>query len=83
MSKSVTVRLNDGDYEKIKAAAQSENRTISNFIETHVLAEVLEKNFVDDEEMTFYHSDKDFLKNIKSSMKDIKNGKYKIEYCCN
>ncbi|MES0489988.1 MAG: hypothetical protein ABUK01_08360 [Leptospirales bacterium] len=80
MSKTVTVRLEDTDYDKIKSAAQSENRTISNFIETHLLSEVLEKNYVDDEEMAFYNSDKEFLKNIKSSMNDIKNGKYKIVY---
>lgn len=80
MSKTVTVRLEDVDYEKIKSAAQSENRTISNFIETHLLSDILEKNYVDPEEMAFYNSDKEFQKNIKSSMNDIKNGKYKIVY---
>lgn len=78
MAKTITVRLDDTDYEKVKLAAKSENRTISNFIETHLLTDILEKNFVDEDEMAFYNSDKDFLKNIKSSMADIKNGRYKI-----
>jgi len=80
MSKTITVRLNDEDYEKVKSAAKSENRTISNFIETHVLHDILENNFVDDEEMASYKADKELLANIESSMNDIKNGKYKIVY---
>ena len=80
MSKSITVRLSDEDYEKVKSAATSENRTISNFIETRLLSDILEKNYADPEEMASYHSDDELLKNIKSAMSDIKKGNYKVVY---
>ena len=34
MSKTVTLRIEEGLYKKIKSHAISENRTLSNFIET-------------------------------------------------
>lgn len=80
MSKSITVRLSDEDYEKVKSAATSENRTISNFIETRLLSDILEKNYADSEEMASYHADDELLKNVKSAMSDIKKGNYKVVY---
>lgn len=37
MSKTVTIRLDEESYAKIKAAAQADNRPISNFLETAAL----------------------------------------------
>ena len=37
MSKTVTLRLNDDTYAKFRAFAESDNRSLSNFIETSAL----------------------------------------------
>ena len=47
MSKTVTVRIDDTTYKKIKSAAEAERRTISNFIEYATLSYVERGAFVD------------------------------------
>ena len=78
MAKTVTVRVDDTTYKRIKSAAESERRTISNFIEYATMAYVESSTFVDDQEMKDIVGDKDLLKNLKKSMDDIKRGNYRI-----
>ena len=78
MAKTVTVRVDDTTYKRIKSAADSERRTISNFIEYATMAYVESSTFVDDQEMKDIASDKVLLKNLKKSMDDIKRGNYRI-----
>jgi uncharacterized protein (DUF1778 family) len=33
MAKTITIRIDDGTYQRIRATAESEKRTISNFME--------------------------------------------------
>jgi uncharacterized protein (DUF1778 family) len=78
MAKTITVRVDDSTYKKIKTAADSEKRTISNFIEYATLSYVENSCFVADEEMTAFLEDKDLINNLKQSLEDIKEGKYRI-----
>jgi uncharacterized protein (DUF1778 family) len=72
MAKTITVRLDDETYKKIKTAADSERRTISNFIESATLAYMENKCFVADEETEDIIRDKDLIDNLQRSIKDIK-----------
>ena len=78
MAKTVMVRVDDTTYRRIKSAADSERRTISNFIEYATMAYVESSTFVDDQEMKDIAGDKVLLKNLKKSMDDIKRGSYRI-----
>jgi uncharacterized protein (DUF1778 family) len=78
MAKTVTVRVDDTTYKRIKSAADSERRTISNFIEYATMAYVESSTFVDDHEMNDIAGNKVLLKNLKKSMDDIKRGNYRI-----
>ena len=78
LAKTVMVRVDDTTYRRIKSAADSERRTISNFIEYATMAYVESSTFVDDQEMKDITGDKELLKNLKKSMDDIKRGNYRI-----
>jgi uncharacterized protein (DUF1778 family) len=78
MAKTITVRVDDSIYDKIKTAADSERRTISNFIEYATLSYVEKCNFVADEEMKDILEDRELMDNLKQSLGDIKEGKYRI-----
>jgi predicted transcriptional regulator len=78
MPKTITVRVDDTTYKKIKNAADSERRTISNFIEYATLAYVENSNFVADEEMRDISEDNELISNLKKSMEDIRRGRYRI-----
>jgi uncharacterized protein (DUF1778 family) len=78
MAKTITVRVKDETYNKIKSAAESEHRTISNFIENATLAYVENSALITNEEMEFILEDSQLMENIKASFSDIKEGKYRI-----
>jgi predicted transcriptional regulator len=78
MVKTITVRVDDITYKKIKTAADSERRGISNFIEYATLAYVENSNFISDEEMKGIIEDKDLMSNLKKSIEDIERGQYRI-----
>jgi len=78
MGKTVTVRIDETTYKRIKAAADAERRTISNFMENATMSYVEQSEFVDDNEMAGILKNEALLKNIKSAMGDIKSKKYHI-----
>ena len=78
MAKTITVRMDDMIYKRIKTAADSERRTISNFVEYATLAYVENSSFVTDEEMKGIVEDSELINNLKTSLEDIKKGKYRI-----
>ncbi len=78
MAKTIIMRVDDATYDKIKNAADSERRTISNFIEVATLAYVESLCFVADEEMEEIIKDTELIGNLKQSLEDIKEGKYRI-----
>ena len=78
MSKVVTIRLGEEQYKRIKAAAQADNRPISNFMETAALRFLEQVEFVDEREMAEIRADKKLLKDLKAGSTDIKKGRYKV-----
>ena len=78
MSKTITIRIDNPTYKTIKAAAESERRTISNFIEYASLAYIQQSSFVDPEEMRAIEEDKALIQTLTRSIQDIKRGKYRI-----
>jgi predicted transcriptional regulator len=78
MAKTVTVRIDDSTYKRIKSAAESERRTISNFMEYATLSYVENSTFVDNEEMKGISKDKELIDTLSKAMADIKRGNYRL-----
>jgi predicted transcriptional regulator len=78
MAKTVTVRIDDSTYKRIKSAAEAERRTISNFMEYATMAYVENSTFVDNDEMRGIAQDEELLGTFKKAMADIKRGNYRI-----
>ena len=78
MAKTVTVRIDDSTYKRIKSAAESERRTISNFMEYATLSYVENSTFVDNDEMKGISKDKELLDTLSKAMGDMKRGNYRF-----
>ncbi len=72
MSKTVTLRLNDKVYNLFRNLAESENRALSNFIETSVLRFIENSQFVDEFEMREIQNNQDLNRSMKHALKDVK-----------
>jgi predicted transcriptional regulator len=75
MSKTVTLRLNDDTYAKFRAFAESDNRSLSNFIETSALRYISESEYIDEFEMTEINHNKELQASFKRALDDAKNRK--------
>ncbi|MCZ7602077.1 MAG: hypothetical protein M5R37_04380 [Melioribacteraceae bacterium] len=73
MSKTVTLRLSDENYKKFKKLAESDNRPISNFIETAVNKFIEQNVYVDEFEMEEIKHNTDLNKSLKRALKDVKS----------
>ena len=73
MSKTVTLRLDDKIYHKFRSLAKSDNRALSNYIETAALRFVENLDFVDEFEMKEIRENPDLNRSIKRGLKDVKN----------
>jgi uncharacterized protein (DUF1778 family) len=78
MGKTITIRIDDETYKKIKSAAETEKRTISNFMEYATIAYLENSNFVGDEEMIQIAEDHELMNRLQQSIQDIKRGDYRI-----
>jgi predicted transcriptional regulator len=78
MAKVVTVRLEEEQYNRIKAAARADNRPISNYMETATLRFLEQAEFVDEREMAEIRADKKLIKSLRAGSRDIKKGRYRI-----
>ena len=78
MSKVVTIRLGEEEYKRIRAAAEADNRPISNFIETATLRFLDQPELVDESEMAGIRADKQLLKSLKAGSADVKKGRYRL-----
>lgn len=72
MAKTITLRLKEDVYKIFAEAAQAENRSLSNLIETAALNKVREQQFVDDAEMAAILADKNLVARIKQASKEAK-----------
>jgi predicted transcriptional regulator len=75
MSKTVTLRLDDEVYDLFLKAAKSENRPLSNLIETAALSRIREQQFVDDTEMSEILANESLLKRLQKGARESKLGK--------
>ena len=78
MAKTITIRMDDNTYELFKKAAQSDRRTISNFIENAALNYLAQDSQVSDEEMEEILNDQKLVSGLKKGISVVKKGKYKI-----
>lgn len=78
MSKTVTLRLDDKIYNKFRDLAKSDNRPISNFIETAVLRFVESNESVDEFEMAEIRSNSSLNNSIKRGLRDVKARRGKL-----
>ena len=78
MAKTVTVRIDDSTYKRIKSAAEAERRTISNFMEYATLSYVENSTFVDNDEMKGISKNKELTDTLSKAMGDIKRGNYRL-----
>ena len=78
MSKTVTLRLNENIYELFRAMAESDNRTLSNFIETSALRYIKEHEYVDDYEMDEIRDNQQLNRSLTQAFKDMKAKKGKF-----
>ena len=73
MSKTVTLRLDDNIYHMFRSLAKSDNRPLSNYIETAALRFVESSDFVDEFEMEEIRENADLNRSIKRGLKDTKD----------
>ncbi len=72
MSKVITLRLSDEEYNQIVFSSRNEHRPISNFILHVVLNRIEESLYVDPIEMDQIRSDERLLKSLKAGHQDVK-----------
>jgi predicted transcriptional regulator len=72
MSKTVTLRLADHIYHRLRTLAERDNRPLSNFIETAALRFVESEQFVDEYEMEEIRSNKSLNESLKRGLRDAK-----------
>ena len=65
MPKTLTVRMDDVTYQLITEAAQADNRSVSNFIETAARQKAIAEIFVPEAEMAEIRADRELLKRLK------------------
>jgi hypothetical protein len=75
VSKTVTLRLNEKMYNLFRSLAVSENRSLSNFIETSVLRFVEDNQFVDEFEMDEIKNNKNLNASLNRALTDVKTKK--------
>ena len=75
MPKTLTVRIDDSTYRLIAEAAASENRSVSNFIETAARQRAVSEIFVADAEMQEIRSDPALGRRLKKGHREAAAGK--------
>jgi predicted transcriptional regulator len=70
MSKTVTLRLDEELYQKFRDLAKSDNRPISNFIETAALLFIEQQEFADEFEMKDIRENTDLNRSITRGLRD-------------
>ena len=75
MPKTLTVRIDDATYRLIADAAASENRSVSNFIETAARQRAVSEIFVSDAEMSEILSDTALRRRLKRGHREATAGR--------
>lgn len=75
MSTTVTLRLDEEVYRKFRGMADSDNRPLSNFIETAVLRFLEEREYAGEFEMAEIKGNTQLNQSIKNGLRDAKAGR--------
>ncbi len=75
MSKTVTLRVDDTVYGKLRSWAKRDNRPLSNFIETAALRFIEDHEVVDEFEMAELEGNEALNASMKRGLKDAKGGR--------
>ena len=78
MSKTITLRLSEENYNKYKILADRDNRPISNFIETAVKRFIEHNIYVDEFEMEEIRNNAELNKSLKRGLSDMKSKKGRL-----
>ncbi len=73
MSKTVTLRLKDSTYQRLRTLAEQENRSLSNFIETATLRYMEQEEYVDEFEMREISENHPLKESIDRGLADAGN----------
>ena len=78
MPKTVTLRLSDDVYQLFRQSADSDNRPLSNFIETATKRFIEQSELVDESEMAEIRLDAALNRSIRRGQADVrsKRGKF-------
>lgn len=72
MSKTITLKLSDETYKVFSKLAESDNRPLSNFIETAAKRFIEGSNSVDEFEMMEIKNNAELNKSLKRGLSDVK-----------
>jgi len=75
MSKTITLRISEPNYEMFRTLAARDNRSLSNFIETAALRFVTEHEFVDEYEMAEIRANKVLNDSLIRGVEDAQAGR--------
>jgi len=75
MNKTLTLRISEEHYHRLKAYARAENRKMSNALETLAMKQLDEELLVDPYEMQGILGDKDLLGRLKTGHDQAKKRK--------
>ena len=75
MPKTVTIHLEEEQYELFKKFAEMDNRAISNFIVTATSRYIEEISYVDDSEMTEIESNEKLQESLENARTDVKQNR--------
>ncbi|MCB4791221.1 MAG: DUF6290 family protein [Elusimicrobia bacterium] len=75
MSRTITLRLDDKEYELITKCAKTQHRPISNFITHTIINNIEESMSVDSVEMAQIKNDQGLVERIKKGHENAKNRK--------
>jgi predicted transcriptional regulator len=78
MSKTITLRLDDKVYQRLRTLAERDNRPLSNFIETATLRFLESEQFVDEFEMAEIRANTALNASLKRGHRDAaaKRGRF-------
>ena len=78
MAKTITIRLDEETYEKMKRFAEAERRPISNFIQHATLNYIDRVLFVDNPEIAEILGDRNLITKLRHGSKDAKEKRGKF-----
>ena len=70
MTRTISLRIDESLYKVLKAQAEAENRSISNFVETATLRYLNESEYVDDFEMEEIRNNKVLVRDLRQGLED-------------